>query len=403
MATSPFSLPTVGSDNPLSSEYLALERQKKIADLLMQKGQEQPQGQMVSGHYVAPSWAQQINPLVNSYVGSNLASQNEAKTADLAKLLRGQGVDEINKFNDLLQTDPQKAYQFAATATNPTLQKAGFENMLPQKIKLSEGEKYVQVNPNGQTTTIAEGQGKAHVVGNSLIVDGKEVYKGQDKPVQVDTGTEIRFVEPLTGNVIYSTPKHHVFAPHANQIIDTPEGMIEYNPNNRSFNPVMVNGKPVMGTKGNLPEGATGQVTGVQNVKSALGDLKTRLDTFKTQDMFNPDSRALMNTDYQNVVLQLKEAMKLGVLNGNDYQILTSMITNPNDPKAFLVSKETQMQQITNLNKKLDDMTANVYKSHQRNVPSNLESINAPVYIVNKTTGERQMSNDGGKTWSPVK
>jgi flagellar hook-associated protein FlgK len=28
---------------------------------------------------------------------------------------------------------------------------------------------------------------------------------------------------------------------------------------------------------------------------------------------------------------------------------------------------------------------------------------NAPMYIVNKTTGERQMSNDGGKTWSPVK
>jgi hypothetical protein len=243
MATSPFSSQTVGSDNPLSSEYLALERQKKIADLLMQKGQEQPQGQMVSGHYVAPSWAQQINPLVNSYVGSNLASQNEAKTADLAKLLRGQGVDEINKFNDLLQTDPQKAYQFAATATNPTLQKAGLENMLPQKIKLSEGEKYVQVNPNGQTTTIAEGQGKAHVVGNSLIVDGKEVYKGQDKPVQVDTGTEIRFVEPLTGKVIYSTPKHHVFAPHAPQLVDTANGPMLVNPYTGNATPIMANGQ----------------------------------------------------------------------------------------------------------------------------------------------------------------
>ena len=109
MATSPFSLPTIGSDNPLSSEYLALERQKKIADLLMQKGQEQPQGQMVSGHYVAPSWAQQINPLVNSYVGSNLASQNEAKTADLAKLLRGQNVTEAEDILSSLKTNPQQA------------------------------------------------------------------------------------------------------------------------------------------------------------------------------------------------------------------------------------------------------------------------------------------------------
>jgi hypothetical protein len=307
-------------------------------------------------------------------MGGNMAEQTEQKTAKLAQMLRGQGVEEINKFNDLLQTDPQSAYKFAATATNPILQKAGFENMMPQKIKLSEGEKYVQVNPSGETTTLAQGQGKAHVVGNSLIVDGKEVYKGREKPVQIDTGTAIQFIDPETRQVVFSTPKQHVFAPHANQIIDTPQGMIEYNPNNRSFNPVMVNGKPVMGTKGNLPEGATSQVTGVQNVKSALGDLKTRIDTFKPQDMANPNKRALMSTDYQNVVLQLKEAMKLGVLNGNDYEILTSMITNPNDPKALLINKNTQLEQINNLSKKLDDMTKNVYKTHQRNVPSNLET-----------------------------
>jgi hypothetical protein len=376
MATNPFSLPSAGitADNPLAPEYLALERQKKIADLLMQKGQEIPQGQMVSGHYVAPSWTQQLGTLANAYMGGNMAEQTEQKTAKLAQMLRNQGVEEINTFNDLLQKDPQAAYKFAASSTNPTLQKAGFENMIPQKIKLSENEKYVQVNPNGETTTIAQGQGKAHVVGNSLIVDGKEVYKGKEKPVQIDTGTAIQFVDPETRQVVFSTPKQHVFAPHANQIVDTPEGMMEYNPNNRSMTPILVNGKPVMGTKVNLPEGATNQITGVQNVKSALGDLKSRLDTLKPQDMINPNKRALMSTDYQNVVLQLKEAMKLGVLNGNDYQILTSMITNPNDPKALLVNKNTQLEQINNLSKKLDDMTKNVYKTHQRNVPSNLES-----------------------------
>jgi len=375
MATAnPFSLPTIGADNPLAPEYLALERQKKIADLLMQKGQQLPEGQMVSGHYVAPSFTQQLNPLVNAYMGGNMAEQTEQKTAKLAQMLRGQGVEEINKFSDLMATDPQAAYKYAAQSTNPQLQKLGFEKMLPEDITLSEGQKRIRINPQGGQTVIAQGEGKAHVVGNSLIVDGKEVYKGREKPVQIDTGTAIQFIDPETKQVVFSTPKQHVFAPHANQIIDTPNGMIEYNPNNRSFNPVMVNGQPVMGTKGNLPEGATSQVTGVQNVKSALGDLKSRLDTIKPQDMVNLNKRALMSTDYQNVVLQLKEAMKLGVLNGNDYQILTSMITNPNDPKALLVNKETQLEQINNLSKKLDDMTKNVYKTHQRNVPSNLET-----------------------------
>jgi len=357
MATSPFSLPTVGSDNPLSSEYLALERQKKIADLLMQKGQEQPQGQMVSGHYVAPSWAQQINPLVNSYVGSNLASQNEAKTADLAKLLRGQNVTEAEDILSSLKTNPQQALTKAIGS-----QGSFGQSIAPQLVANMFKEETPLVLPEG---------------GTAINRKGEKIAEGQPKfraPLQIDAGTHIELRDPITYKLIEKIPKIHVNAPHANQVIDTPEGMMQYNPNNQSITPLLVNGKPVMGTKGNLPEGATGQVTGVQNVKSALGDLKTRLDTFKTQDMFNPNSRALMSTDYQNVVLQLKEAMKLGVLNGNDYQILTSMITDPNSPKALLINKKTQLEQINNLNEKLDDMTKNVYKSHQRNVPSNLKT-----------------------------
>ena len=74
-------------------------------------------------------------------------------------------------------------------------------------------------------------------------------------------------------------------------------------------------------------------------------------------------------------MLQLKEAMNLGVLNGNDYQILVSMLPNPNDPKSILVNKKTQLKQIENLNKKLDNMIANVYKTHQKPIPSNLETV----------------------------
>ena len=252
MATAnPFSLPTIGADNPLAPEYLALERQKKIADLLMQKGQQLPEGQMVSGHYVAPSFTQQLNPLLNAYMGGNMAQQNEAKTAKLGQLLRGQGVEEINTFSDLMQKDPMAAYKYAAQSTNPQLQKLGFEKMLPQDIKLGAEETYTRLNPNGTTEVLAKGQGKAHVVGNSLIVDGKEVYKGREKPVQIDTGTAIQFIEPESGKVIFSTPKQHVFAPHASQLIETAEGYVQFNPNSGAVIPVKSpTGEPLMGNKG---------------------------------------------------------------------------------------------------------------------------------------------------------
>ena len=371
-----------------------INRQQKMAEMLMSQNQ-QPQGQMVSGRFVAPSFFQNLQPIANMLTGAYLAKQGDTKAQQLAENLRTRGAEEINTFSELMKTNPQDAYKFAATAYTPELRQTGLKQMLPQDIKLGAEETMFRLNPDGTKTEIAKGQGKAHVVGNALIVDGKEVYKGREKPVQIDTGTAIQFVDPETRQVIFSTPKQHVFAPHANQIIDTPNGMIEYNPNNRSFAPVMVNGQPVMGTKGNLPEGATGQVTGVQNVKSALGDLKNRIDTLKPQDIVNPNKRALMSTDYQNVVLQLKEAMKLGVLNGNDYQILTSMITDPNDPKALLINKETQKQQIENLSKKLDDMTANVYKTHQRNVPSNLATPTNQNDLVAQAMAELQKRQNG--------
>lgn len=50
---------------------LELQRRMKFADAL--RGQEAPQGQMVSGHYVAPSWTQQLASLANKYV----AGKNE--------------------------------------------------------------------------------------------------------------------------------------------------------------------------------------------------------------------------------------------------------------------------------------------------------------------------------------
>jgi hypothetical protein len=208
---------------------------------------------MVSGHYVAPSFTQQLQPLANAYIGQNMAQGNEAKTAQLAKMLRGQGVEEINTFSDLMEKDPMAAYKYAAKSTNPQLQKLGFEKMLPEDITLSEGQKRIRINPQGGQTVLAQGEGKAHVVGNSLIVDGKEIYKGEEKPVQIDTGTAIQYREAKTGKILWETPKIHVFAPHAPhapQLIDTPEGYVQFNPNNGSVVPVKSSsGEPLMGNK----------------------------------------------------------------------------------------------------------------------------------------------------------
>ena len=83
-------------------EILALERQKKLADLLQSRALEQPQGQMVSGRYVAPSIVQQLAPLANAYMGRKASEDVESRQSKLANLIRGQQTEQANKFTDLM-------------------------------------------------------------------------------------------------------------------------------------------------------------------------------------------------------------------------------------------------------------------------------------------------------------
>ena len=128
-----------------------------------------------------------------------------------------------------------------------------------------------------------------------------------------------------------------------------------------------------MGTKGNLPEAATKQVTGATNLKDAINNYKTKLESFSTIDMANPNSRAAMGNAYNNMMLQAKEAYNLGVLNGPDYQILQSVVKDPTSAGALLVSKKTLNEQANDLAKQADVIIGNVYKTHQRQVPANMQ------------------------------
>lgn len=86
-------LPTInlgGSNLPpeILAQQQALNRQQQMAQLLMQQGQQQPSGQMVSGRYVAPSFFQYAAPLAQLYAGTRLQEKGDKALADLAEQLR---------------------------------------------------------------------------------------------------------------------------------------------------------------------------------------------------------------------------------------------------------------------------------------------------------------------------
>jgi len=64
-----------------------LNRQQQMANMLLQQS-GQPQGQMISGRYVAPSWAQQLVPLANIMASKYIGGQADTKAAELAQKIR---------------------------------------------------------------------------------------------------------------------------------------------------------------------------------------------------------------------------------------------------------------------------------------------------------------------------
>jgi len=157
-----------GSNLPpeILGQQQALNRQQQMAQLLMQQGQQMPQGQMVSGRYVAPSFFQYAAPLFQTYTAKGLAEKGDKQALELAAALRKRYGDELSEYQNLMnpkQTelagptptgaplstvnvpDRQAANLFAATAYNPALQAVGMKN-------LTQGPKWEKAelpNPDG--------------------------------------------------------------------------------------------------------------------------------------------------------------------------------------------------------------------------------------------------------------
>ena len=96
-------------------------RQQKMAEMLMQKGMEQPQGQMISGHYVAPSIFQNLAGLANTYVGQRGIEKGDQAQIDLAKAIREQQKVGLADYYQTLKGTPSQAGNLQLGNTNQAI------------------------------------------------------------------------------------------------------------------------------------------------------------------------------------------------------------------------------------------------------------------------------------------
>jgi hypothetical protein len=79
----------------VTPEALQLQRQQQFAAALLNQAGQSPQGQTVSGRFVAPSWTQQLSSAINPLVGAYMLKQADTKQTQLAEALREQGDKDL--------------------------------------------------------------------------------------------------------------------------------------------------------------------------------------------------------------------------------------------------------------------------------------------------------------------
>jgi hypothetical protein len=171
----------------LFAQQQQLNRQQQMAQMLMQQGTQQPQGQMVSGQYVKPSIFAQLAPLAQMYAGTRMAEQGDKKALDIAAALRKRQGEDVQSYMQAMtptttttqmagpygvsgagqnipmpvatQTqgpDYAKAFQVAYNSYDPALRAQALDMLKTQK--LGEGESLSRMDfTTGKFTPIAQG------------------------------------------------------------------------------------------------------------------------------------------------------------------------------------------------------------------------------------------------------
>lgn len=141
--------------NPYGQELAGIERNRALATALMQGGQQQPQGQMISGRYVAPSFAQNLNPLAQTVAGLYGQNRADAKQTELASTIQQKQAEILRRFADA--KTPMEEFAAASDAYAPDYLKATIPDML-KTHNLPEGATLAKLSlGTGEMKPIATG------------------------------------------------------------------------------------------------------------------------------------------------------------------------------------------------------------------------------------------------------
>ena len=120
--------PFLDVSSEFQPELTDIQRKQRLAQLLTERGMQAPQGQVVSGRYVAPNPMQYLSNLFNVYQGQNLEKPTEERQQALAKLIREQGVKEATGIMEALAGTPAQQQILGTETPNLPIGQTAIDN-----------------------------------------------------------------------------------------------------------------------------------------------------------------------------------------------------------------------------------------------------------------------------------
>lgn len=337
-------LPTnvgIGAIPPeLFAQQQALNRQQQMANLLLQQSMNQPQGQMISGRYVAPNPLQYLVPIAQAYGATKLQEKGDKAMVDLAEQLRkGKEAETRAIMEQLTPRDVQTemAGPYTGNVPMPTMTQT--------------------VQPNIQNAM--------NLALQSRFGAGKELLPTliqRSLPEPIKPTTDMQNYEYAK-----STGFKGSFNDFKNQITPYQQAQLAIDRERLDLDKIKNLAKP-------LPEGLNKQVTGAVNLTDAITDYQAKIAGFGIKDFANPNKRAEMGNAYNNMMLQAKEAYNLGVLNGPDYDILQRVVKDPTNISSLAFSNDALSRQADSLRNTAKTIVSNAYMSQGREVPADISA-----------------------------
>lgn len=144
-----------------TAEQQSWKRKQRLADTFSAQALENPQGQMVSGHYIAPGWGQAVARVLQGYMGGKLSQDTEQEQRKYAEEMNRKLAEGLKNYGAISQGSPE-------TKTQP-------EEWYPGDPGGNVQRPAVQPNPRGAAESLVNsGHPLLHQAGVQQILSTKQ-------------------------------------------------------------------------------------------------------------------------------------------------------------------------------------------------------------------------------------